>query len=134
MKITTVWLGSTVVEDGTSEGELSESFENSHIAFQHTEQMDLIDEEGWPRQSKPGDIFWTEVPVCGVEISLNNGVLRAVTKGRYDMTLEGVEPSSVLSAGDPFAMSLIKALQEPRDDLQPQIKGITGTFGMGGDD
>jgi hypothetical protein len=114
MKITELWLGTEVLDDGTP----SFLLEDAHLALQWADWMTLTDEEGWPRATKPGDIFWSPLSVAG--------------NGEAKLRLKGVQLSSVLPCKDPLVASIIGMIQSPPEDSQKPFHGITGKFGMGG--
>ena len=127
MKITKLWLGTKVLDDGTP----SFLLEDTHLALQWADWMTLTDEEGWPRATKPGDMFWSPLSVSGLEITFQNGCLVA-DNGEAKVRLKGVQLSSVLPSKDPLVASIVGMIQSPPEDVQTPVQGITGKCGMGG--
>jgi hypothetical protein len=132
VKITTLWLGVKVLGDGT----LSDAAEDNYLAFQEADWMALTDEEGWPRASEPGDVFWMPFPVMGADITLKNGSLVA-DDGETKITLKNVGISSVLCREDSLVSALVQMLEWPprereEESLIPELcVGLSGRFGQG---
>jgi hypothetical protein len=125
MKITTLWLGVKILEDGKP----SDAMQDWYVALQHAEWMTLTDCNGFPRPTEPGDIFWLPTPVLGVDVSLHNGRLVA-TDGTTEVKLEGVALSSILPGAEFLVSALIDMLWQPPD----KVPGLRGHFGTGGYD
>lgn len=132
MKITKLWLGQEVLEDGSFSHVL-----DSYLALQHANWMILTDKDGSPRATEPGDIFWGPILVSGVEICLSDGWLVA-TDGTTEVRLQDVDPSSVFATGDPSIAALLGMLQPPFEEPEAEIPtgrfdtGLSGSFGQRG--
>ena len=133
VRIESIWLGTRVLDDGS----FSDLLEDGYFALEHADWMDLRDGDGWPRATKPGDIFWESFPVIGAAITLHNGCLVA-DNGQTKVTLKEVDASSVLQTGDPLVASIIGMLFPPPDQSEVGSLsessgiGLTGSFGQGG--
>lgn len=111
MRIMSLWIGTVVLADG----KLANAPHS--VALQHADWMEITDEEGWPRVTEPGDIFWVELPVWGVDITLQEDCLVA-KNAEAELRLEGVDLSTIFPAAN--------LLQPPPQKKSQELYGMYG--------
>jgi hypothetical protein len=120
MRVRSLWIGTVVLADGT----LANAPHS--VALQHADWMEITDEEGWPRATEPGDIFWAEVPVLGMDITLGERFLVA-KNAETEIRLEDVDLFTILPTADTRVAALLNMLQAPRQ----KSDGLHGMYGQG---